>query len=419
MKFFTRSQFLTVIVLTYLSVATSLRAQETTTTWPQWRGPDRDCKVSGPQWPDSLTEDNFKKSWQVDLDPSYSGPIVSGNRVYVTETRDKQDEVVRALDRSTGREIWQKKWAGSMTVPFFASSNGSWIRSTPALDGNRLYVAGMRDVLTCLNAENGDIIWQVDFAERFNSRIPSFGCVSSPLIDNDHVIIQAGSGVVKLDKYTGKTIWRSFVDAGGMYGSAFSSPTIATINGKRQLVVQTRKEIAGADLRSGKKLWSQEIPAFRGMNILTPTMIKGYVFTSSYGGASFLYNVKNANENQTPELQWKNKVQGYMSSPVVFEGHVYLHLKNQRFACIDIATGKECWISSPYGKYWSMVIQGDRILALDERGDLMLIHANPKKFELLSTQHITDDPAWAHLAVCNNEIFIRSLKSQMAFRWKD
>ena len=110
-------------------------------------------------------------------------------------------------------------------------------------------------------------------------------------------------------------------------------------------------------------------------------------------------------------------MQGYMSSPVVIGDFVYLHLRNQRFACIDLKTGKERWITTPFGKYWSMVVQDDRILALDERGDLLLIRANPEKFELLDSRHISDDPTWAHLAVRDNEVFVRTLKSQIVFQW--
>ncbi|MEZ6067548.1 MAG: PQQ-binding-like beta-propeller repeat protein [Planctomycetaceae bacterium] len=116
-------------------------------------------------------------------------------------------------------------------------------------------------------------------------------------------------------------------------------------------------------------LWTQEIPAFRGMNILTPAAYEDSVFTSSYGGKSFLYKVnRGADERFQTQLGWDNKVQGYMSSPVVIDGHVYLHLRNQRFACIDLATGESRWTTTPYGRYWSLIARGDRILALDETG---------------------------------------------------
>ncbi len=74
---------------------------------------------------------------------------------------------------------------------------------------------------------------------------------------------------------------------------------------------------------------------------------------------------------------------GYMSTPVVIDGHAYLHLQNQRFTCINLKTGERTWTSQAFGKYWSLVAQGDRMLALDQRGVLRLIKANPKKFDLL------------------------------------
>lgn len=116
-------------------------------SWPQWRGPTRDGQVSGPKWPDRMARDSLELLCRVSLDPSYAGPIVTEDLVFTTQTRNRESEVVLALDRRTGDERWRAEWKGAMTVPFFVASNGSWIRSTPAYDGDCLYVAGMRDVL--------------------------------------------------------------------------------------------------------------------------------------------------------------------------------------------------------------------------------------------------------------------------------
>ena len=160
------------------------------------------------------------------MQPSYSGPIVWGERVFTTETVDERTERVVAVDRQTGETLWTQQWDGAMKVPFFAASRGSWIRATPACDGQRVYVGGMRDVLSALDVQTGKIIWQVNFVEKLQSPLPSFGFVSSPLIDGDALYVQAGGGVVKLDKQTGEIQWRALADGGGMYGSAFSSPVI-------------------------------------------------------------------------------------------------------------------------------------------------------------------------------------------------
>lgn len=386
--------------------------------WTQWRGPGRDGFVAAGDWPDSLAPERLEKRWRVSLGPSYSGPVLAGNMVIVTETRDKKTEHVRALDRATGEERWQMEWEGSMSVPFFAASNGSWIRSTPCVDSGRVFVAGMRDVLVCLEATTGKELWRVDFVQALNSPLPSFGFVSSPLVIGEHVYVQAGSGFVKLDKATGKIVWRVLEDSGGMSDSAFSSPYPVVLEGVPQILVQTRNDLAGVDPESGTVLWKTGVEAFRGMNIVTPTVHDGKVFTTSYGGGSFLFAVEPDQQEKPVAQLWRNKVQGYMSSPIVIGGHAYVHLRNQRFACLDLASGQEAWITKPFGKYWSLVANGDRILALDETGDLRLIRATPEAFELVGEAKVAEKESWAHLAVEGRELYVRDLEGLTAYEWK-
>lgn len=386
--------------------------------WQQWRGPNRTGIVAEADWPSSLSEESLAQQWAVDLGPSYSTPIVTSKHVFVTETRDKSMEVVQAFDRKNGEKIWEKSWQGAMKVPFFANSNGSWIRATPVADEQNLYVAGMRDVLVCLDQETGEIQWSLDFAKKLSTPLPSFGFVSSPMIDGESLYVQAGGGIAKVNKSDGEILWRALTDGGGMGGSAFSSPVILTLHGVRQLVVQTRTYLAGLDLESGDVLWKQEIEAFRGMNIVTPTQFKQSLFTSTYGGGTFLVSPEVTNGKWSVSIAWRNKVQGYMSSPVILDGHAYLHLRNERFACIDLNTGKEAWITKPFGKYWSLVSNGKEMLALDSSGDLFLIDPSPDEFRILDQRHMSDSPSWAHLVVAGDEVFIRTLNQLLSFEWK-
>ena len=413
-----RVSTIVIATIAFVSATASIRGQSPSgNEWSQWRGPHRDGQVVGATWPTDLSEQHLSEKWSVPLGPSYSGPIVSQDRVFVTETKDDKFEVVRALDRQTGKQIWETQWEGSMKVPFFASANGSWIRATPAFDGERLYVAGMKDVLVCLDASTGDILWKRDFVADTSSPLPQFGFASSPLIHGDHIYVQAGASFAKLETLTGNIVWQTLKDEGGMNGSAFSSPVFATIAGVPQLVVQTRTNLAGVSPEDGAVLWSQEITAFRGMNILTPTVIGDRIFTSSYGGRSTLLTVSHEGTSWTVTEAWNHKSQGYMSSPVVIDGHIYLHLRNQRLVCLDATTGEERWTTKPFGKYWSMMANGDKLLALDESGKLMLIQSSADEFRLID-QTTVGDNAWAHVAIVNNEIFVRDLRELKAFVWQ-
>ncbi len=385
--------------------------------WPQWRGPTRDGRVLGPAWPDRLDADTLRRLWRVPLGPGYSGPVVSDRLVFTAETVDKESEVVRALDRKTGAERWRAEWKGALSVPFFAASHGSWIRATPAFDGECLYVAGMRDVLVCLEAATGRERWRVDIVDRFKTPLPAFGFVSSPLVDGDAVFVQAGASVARLDSQTGEVRWRTLQDGGGMYGSAFSSPILADLCGVRQLVVQTRTTLAGVDVGTGAVLWSQPVPSYNGMNILTPVVEGDAVFTSSYRNKSWLFRVSREGGRFRVAEAWSADGPGYMSTPVVIDGHAYLHLQSQRVACIDLRTGAKTWTSAPFGKYWSLVAHGDRILALDADGTLFGLRASPKAFDLIGRQKVGEQETWAHLAVSGDELFVRELGALSAWRW--
>jgi outer membrane protein assembly factor BamB len=298
-----------------------------------------------------------------------------------------------------------------MEVPFFAARNGSWIRATPAFDGKTLYVAGMRDLLVALDAQTGREIWRRDFVSE-GSTLPTFGFVSSPLIDGGDLYIQAGGACQKLDAKTGKTIWKSLSDGGGMMGSAFSSPMFGTLSGERQLLVQTRLKLAGLRPSDGTVLWERPIPAFRGMNILTPQPHgKDTVFTSSHTGGTRVIRVQSGEKWATAEV-WSSKYEGYMTSPVIISDYAYWLGKDQRFVCANVTTGEEAWRSEKrFGQYMSLIASGDKIFGLDQRGLLFLFKANSKEFEPLGELKVAETECWAHLAITGDQVWIRDSDS--------
>jgi outer membrane protein assembly factor BamB len=388
------------------------------TTWNQWRGPSRDSQLPAAAWPDAL-QGHLQLAWEHPHWPSYSGPVVCGDMVFTTETIDKKTERVTAYSLATGETVWTTEWPGSMAVPFFAASNGDWIRSTPACTESHLVVLGMRDLLVCLDPQTGDEKWRVDFPKQMGTPLPSFGAVCSPLIDDDSVYVQTGGALIKLSLEDGSLIWKCLENEAGMMSSgAFSSPTIATIADTRQLLVQTRMELCGVDPDTGDVLWKEPIEAFRGMNILTPLVFGDRVFTSAHSGKAQLFQITRTAEDKwrVNEL-WSQKTQAYMSSPVLIGDTIYLHLKNQRFAALAVSEGSIRWTSSPYGKYWSMVTNGNSILSLDSSGELFLIEASDTELKMVDQLKVADD-SWAHLAVQDDLLIVRDLKALKVYRWR-
>jgi len=387
--------------------------------WNQWRGSLRDGSQSSDPWPASIGETSLVPKWSSDkIGSSYSGPITDGKLIFTTESV-KGKESVLAYGLEDGKLKWKQNWAGEMKVPFFAARNGSWIRSTPAVANGRVFVGGMRDHLLCLDAQSGEIKWEIDFPKQFGTPLPDFGFASSPLVDKNYIYVQAGASFNKIDQETGTVIWRTSKGKGGMWGSAFSSPTFGNIAGQDQFLVLTRSDLKGINPEDGKVLWKRPIKAYRGMNILTPLIYKDGIYTSTYRVGSSYIQIAQKNNKWKTEEKWTSKSRGYMCSPVLYDGKAYLHLQNQRFACFDLETGSEQWVSSKsFGKYMSLVINGDKILALDQKGILYLIQADPTKLNILSERRLTEGESWAHLGVQNRKLMVRSLNRLHLFDWK-
>ncbi|MGI9473925.1 MAG: PQQ-binding-like beta-propeller repeat protein, partial [Rubripirellula sp.] len=273
--------------------------------------------------------------------------------------------------------------------------------------------------LVCLDPKTGNEKWRVDFPAAMGTPLPAFGACCSPLIDGDAAYVQTGGALVKIALKDGSVVWNSLEDSAGMMSSgAFSSPIIATIAGQRQLVVQTRQEMCGVDLATGSVYWSQPIESFRGMNILTPVIIGDRIFNTAHSGKAQMFEVSRADDGKWSVAEvWNQKSQGYMSSPVMIGDAIYLHQKNQRATALGAGDGAVRWTSSPFGKYWSMVTNGKKILALDNGGDLLLVAPSNESLDIVDRMKVADD-SWAHLAVQGNRLIVRDLKSLKVFEWQ-
>ncbi|MEM7600734.1 MAG: PQQ-binding-like beta-propeller repeat protein, partial [Verrucomicrobiota bacterium] len=144
--------------------------------------------------------------------------------------------------------------------------------------------------------------------------------------------------------------------------------------------------------------------------------------TASYGGGAFLFSITTDDSGKFSVKQlWNNeKVEGYMGSPVVCKGHVYLHGRDKKFHCLSLEDGSVAWSTNEeFGDYWSMIYQGDRVLALDQKGELILFEASPEEFKVLDRREISKkDPTWAHVGIDGDLVLVRSLKGIQVYRWQ-
>src|SRR6186713_1550691 len=238
----------------------------TSTDWPQWRGPRRDGSVDAAlpaQWPEAL-----KKRWEIPVGEGHASPVVSGNRVVVI-ARDGAQEIVRALDLASGKEIWRAAYPAPYIVNPAAQSHGPGPKSTPAIAGGRVFTFGIGGILSAFDLASGKLVWRVPAPDV----LPQYGTATSPLADGTSVIVHiggAGNGALTaFDAATGKPRWQWTGD-----GPGSGSPIIATFGGVRQVIAQTQKFLVGLDASAGTLLWQLPFTDDFAQNAFTPIVFQ-------------------------------------------------------------------------------------------------------------------------------------------------
>ena len=227
---------LSALVVAVLASVASLTGQSTPTTppaptgdWPQWQGPDRTnlSKETGllTQWPAS----GPPRVWSISsVGAGYGSVAVAGDRIFVqgaAGTGGRQQSALYVLNRADGRGLWSKAIGAAGN-----NDRGPGPRSTPTVDGDRVYVLTENGDLACLKVQDGTAVWQRNILREFRGRNIGWLISESPLVDGNHVIVSPcgrGAGMVALDKMTGATVWQAseLNDEAG-----YASPIVADIS---------------------------------------------------------------------------------------------------------------------------------------------------------------------------------------------
>jgi outer membrane protein assembly factor BamB len=257
--------------------------------WPQWRGPERDgvSKEVGllQEWP----KEGPHLLWtRKDIGGGYSTPAVVGDRVYLMVDR-KGEEFAIALSAKDGAEAWATRVGkvGPNQGPQYPGA-----RSTPTVDGDKVYVLGSDGDLACLERDSGKAVWAKNLRKGFGGVPGAWAYAESVLIDGETLVCTPGgkqATLVSLRKNDGETIWKCAVPEGDAAG--YSSAIVATVGGMRQYVQFVANGVVGVDAKTGKFLWRYAKTKDQAANIPTPVFHDGSVFTSTSRNGSGLNRI--------------------------------------------------------------------------------------------------------------------------------
>jgi outer membrane protein assembly factor BamB len=394
-------------------------AAPASTDWPQWRGPNRDGRLSGltqqASWPETLTP-----GWKLKVGTGHSSPIVSGDRVYQF-SREGENEVVRAIDLASGRELWRQAYPVAYAMNPAATGHGKGPKSTPTLADGRLFTFGITGVLSAWNAADGRLLWRKSFAASHRASSPTFGAAMSPLVESGRVIAHVGGdgdgAIVALDAASGVPVWSWKGD-----GPGYASPVVATFEGVRQVVTQSQNALVALSADGGALLWKVPLKTPYELNSVTPIVSGGRVVYSGLDVPLSAARPVKKGAAFTLDPVWTNPdVASYLSTPVLDGGRIYglSHRKKGQWFCVDAASGRTLWLSDGRAAESAAILAGAGVLfLLDTDGAMTLAAADAAGFRPLRKWSVASSATWAHPVVLDTGILVKDVDSLAFLRIK-
>jgi len=397
--------------------------------WPSVRGVQHDAHSPEIQLAESWPEEGPPVLWVKDLGQGYSAFVAEGNRVY-TQAQTLQGQYVYCLDARTGKTLWEYRY----DWPYELAGVYPGPRATPTLAQGRLLFAGPSGLVGCLDATNGQLLWSRNVVTDFQGDGGTgFGYSCSPTVVDDFVILPVGgpgASLVALNLADGKTVWAS-----GNQPASYSPAMPIVRNGRQLIVGYLENSLVIHDLKTGEVLVEQEFSQGYDEHSAWPIYREPYLWIAApFKSGSQLFEVpEDLSQKGTLKNIWRSRaLSNDVLSSVLVDGKLYgfdifdQQSKTQRpsrgkFRCLDFLTGQELWeqgsgrpersnndTSDEIGQAGIVAADGKLIL-LNERGELILLRANPNQCEILARCAVlTGQLTWTPPILHRGCIYVRN-----------
>jgi outer membrane protein assembly factor BamB len=378
--------------------------------YPQFLGPDRHAVVAGPRLARDWSQKAPRELWRRPIGAAWSSFAIVG-RYAVTQEQRGENELVVCYELVTGKPVWYH----ADKSRFDETLAGVGPRATPTVVDGRVYTLGAKGLLNCLDGATGKPIWSHDVAEENGADtlelMPQWGKSCSPLVVDDAVVVSAGGpedrSLVAYHRLTGELLWHAGDDP-----SSYSSPQLATLAGKRQIVIINRESVVGHDPADGHILWSYDWPQLNPK--CAQPLVTGedtVLVSAGYGLGSALVRLAPEGEGGlSVEQVWKERnlrnLKSKFADMILRDEFVYA-LDDGVLASIEAGTGKRRWRGGRYG-HGQLLLVGDLLLVQAETGELALVDPNPKSFVELGRIPALIGKTWNTLAITGNRLLVRN-----------
>ncbi len=385
--------------------------------WPQWRGPSRDGVSQEKNLPVRWsTEENV--AWKLAL-PARSGstPIIWEDRIFLN-VGDGDDLYLWCVDRKQGTILWKQR-LGSGNVRRRKQNMSS---PSPVTEGENVYVMTGTGILKGFDFD-GKELWTRDIQKEYGQFGLNWGYASSPLLFEDSLYVQVLHGmrtddpsyVLRIDKKTGKTLWRVErpTDAIRESPDSYTTPALLHYDGKTEIIITGGDVVTGHDPATGKELWRAN-----GLNpenrrnyriVASPVVADGIIYAPTRQRPLLALRAGGRGDITESHLVWSTQNGPDVPTPVTDGKYFYILGDRGIMLCLDAKTGEEIWGPERIrpGTYSSSLVFADgKLYATSEDGVTTVLKAGPK-FEVLAENNL-DGYTLSSLAISDGQIFLRT-----------
>ncbi|HEY2249882.1 MAG TPA: PQQ-binding-like beta-propeller repeat protein [Planctomycetaceae bacterium] len=321
-----------------------------------------------------------------------SGLAISSGKLFTLVQKEGRQWLV-CLNAQTGKSNWEQDIAAA-----YRNQMGDGPRATPAVAGDLVYAFTGEGILAALKTADGKVVWQKNLVSQFGGKPADYGMAGSPLVIGKRVVVTIGAPqatVVAVEGASGEVAWKAGQDS----PAGYSSPVVLKIADREIVTVFHGEGCVGLDLESGSELWSYPYLTDFGCNIAAPLAVDGGVFLSAgenHGSVLLalkphgnMFDVSEVWSSQGPKSVMRNEWQ----TSILLDGSLY-GFDNvggagpiSHLACINAKTGERQWQQLRFGK-GNMIAAEGKLIMSTVQGELVVVNANPKKFEELGRKMV-------------------------------
>jgi len=416
----------------------ALSATAQAADWPSWRGPNFDGTAKATNLPDDWNPRGGADSnilWQRDDLGGPCTPIVMDGRLYTIQRAEpgtsREGERIVCVDAKTGESLWEHRY--NVWLSDVPAERVGWASPVGDPETGFIYALGSCDIFHCLDGETGEVIWKIPLHEQFGMLSTYGGRTNFPVIHEDLVIISGiiinwgdaakpNHRLIAMDKKSGQVVW--FSGSRDLpYDTTYSAPSIATIDGQRQLILGTGDgAIWGFQPRTGRPLWHYDLsirgvfaaPLVAGNRVFCSTSEENVPpFQNEMGAVAAVEISGTGSETAAKELWKQIGVVVGRSEPLLINDRLYIVDDRCKMWIFDAASGDPIVERKSFAdsEQWAALLYADQKIYVLSKNGWAILRPTEDGFEVINRGRIRGTDFVASPILADGRLFFQSTET--------